>query len=647
MRNTGALLGGLLAGALLGATAAAAQTVTDNFNRTGIGANWTVVNGSWKIDANKLYQNSSPSPYYGLIILNTALSSSDVDAQASFEVTDLVGGNNRGMVVRYQDSKNFYYGQWSRDGSIFRIIKVVNGVWTTLGQAPGYWGANWSYHPIRMVAQGSTLKLYVDGTLRITVTDSTFATGKVGMYTSVYYSHIDDFTVSTLTADTTLPTVSLTAPAGGATVSGTAVTVSASATDNIGVVGVQFKLDGTNLGAEDTTAPYSIAWNTTTATNGSHTLTAVVRDAAGNMATASAVSVTVSNTSAIPTGAYLGEYWNLSTPVTAPSMPTTAATMTRTDAAVNFDWGTGTPMTGINTDGFVVRWQGNWSFTTAGTYQFSVTADDGVRLYLDGTLLISQWKDQPPTTYTATTAVSSGTHLIKVEYYENASGAVARASWALAADTAAPTISLTAPTGGATVSGTAVTVSATASDNVGVAGVQFKLDGANLGVEDTIAPYSIAWNTTTATNASHSLTAVARDAAGNSATSAAVSVTVSNVPADTTSPTVALTAPAAGAQVGPVPVTVNATASDNVGVVGVQFKLDGANLGTEDLSAPYATIWDPTATTSGSHNLTAVARDAAGNQTTSAAVAVTVDHTAPSITITDPLDGATIVAPTP
>src|SRR5207247_8522580 len=91
--------------------------------------------------------------------------------------------------------------------------------------------------------------------------------------------------------DTTPPAVSITAPTAGATVSGT-VTVTASASDNVGVVGVQFKLDGANLGAEVTSAPYSVSWNTTSANNGTHALTAVARDAAGNTATAS-VSVTV------------------------------------------------------------------------------------------------------------------------------------------------------------------------------------------------------------------------------------------------------------------------------------------------------------------------------------------------------------------
>ncbi len=99
---------------------------------------------------------------------------------------------------------------------------------------------------------------------------------------------------ATVTADTQPPTVSITAPANGATVATTA-TVSANASDNGTVAGVQFKLDGSSLSAEDTTSPYSISWDTTNATNGPHTLTAVARDLAGNVTTSAAVSVTVTN----------------------------------------------------------------------------------------------------------------------------------------------------------------------------------------------------------------------------------------------------------------------------------------------------------------------------------------------------------------
>ena len=103
-----------------------------------------------------------------------------------------------------------------------------------------------------------------------------------------------------LSGDTTPPTVSVTAPASG-NVSGT-INVTANATDNDAVAGVQFKLDGANLGAEDTSAPYSIAWDTTTAPNGPHTLTAVARDLSGNAATSAPVQVTVANTGAATGG---------------------------------------------------------------------------------------------------------------------------------------------------------------------------------------------------------------------------------------------------------------------------------------------------------------------------------------------------------
>jgi hypothetical protein len=114
-----------------------------------------------------------------------------------------------------------------------------------------------------------------------------------------------------------------------------------------------------------------------------------------------------------------------------------------------------------------------------------------------------------------------------------------------------------------------------------------------------------------------------RDAAGNLATSGDSTFRTALAP-DTTAPTVSLSAPAAGATVSGVSTVVSATASDNVGVVGVQFKLDGENLGTEDLASPYSINWDTTQVADGSHVLSAVARDAAGNTRTSTTRTVTV-----------------------
>src|SRR5207237_1250031 len=141
-------------------------------------------------------------------------------------------------------------------------------------------------------------------------------------------------------------------------------------------------------------------------------------------------------------------------------------------------------------------------------------------------------------------------------------------------------------------------------------------------------------------NGPHPLTAVARDAAGNKTTSPAVTITVFN---DTVAPTVALTAPVAATTVSGT-VAVSATATDNVGVTGVQFKLDGVNLGAELATAPYSISWNTAAATNGPHTLTAVARDAAGNSATSPAISVTVsgDTTPPTVALTAPLAGATV-----
>ncbi|MES3030915.1 MAG: polysaccharide lyase family 7 protein [Patescibacteria group bacterium] len=100
-------------------------------------------------------------------------------------------------------------------------------------------------------------------------------------------------------------------------------------------------------------------------------------------------------------------------------------------------------------------------------------------------------------------------------------------------DAVFPLVALTAPTPNSTVSGT-TTITANASDNVGVAGVQFTLDNVVLGAEDTIAPYSYAWNTRASSNSIHALRAIARDTAGNVTTSLVVNVTVANAGLDPT-----------------------------------------------------------------------------------------------------------------
>jgi hypothetical protein len=119
-------------------------------------------------------------------------------------------------------------------------------------------------------------------------------------------------------ADTTPPTASISSPTNGATVSGS-TTISANASDNVSVAGVTFKLDGNDITSEDVSSPYSISWDTTQTSNGSHTLTATARDTSNNTTTSSSVSVTVSNVIAPPPPPPPGTYpWsNIIDPVRA------------------------------------------------------------------------------------------------------------------------------------------------------------------------------------------------------------------------------------------------------------------------------------------------------------------------------------------
>ena len=209
---------------------------------------------------------------------------------------------------------------------------------------------------------------------------------------------------------------------------------------------------------------------------------------------------------------------------------------------------------------------------------------------------------------------------------------VAGASGGTGTDTTPPTVAITSPNNGTTVSGMA-TVTATATDpagtssgdTVGVKSVQFRADGANTGPAVTTAPYKYALDTTTLSNGTHMLTAVATDGAGNTATSTGVSVTVSNGSGGGGTPTVSITSPGNGASVsGTVSITANATGS--VGISSVQFLIDGSNAGSADTTSPYSYSWNTTGVANGSHTLTATAKDTAGYQGSSAAVSVTVTN---------------------
>lgn len=388
--------------------------------------------------------------------------------------------------------------------------------------------------------------------------------------------------------DTTAPTVSLTAPTNGSFVSGIAVAVNATASDNTGgsgVARVDYYLDGsTTPSGTDSTAPYSWAWNTTSTTNGSHTVSAKAIDNAGNTSTAATVTVTVDN--AAPTVSITAPVAN------AKLKGTTSITATASD---------NTGGSGMSKVEFLVN---------------------GVIKCTDTTFPYScSWN---------TTTTTDGIHSLTAKAYDNKNNLATSTAVLVTVDNTAPTLLITAPTNGATVSGSAVNITATATDvTLSVTKVEFAIDS-SLYCTDTTSTYACSWNSTLYSDGSHTITTTAYDTTGNTA-SVSITVTVSN---DTTAPMVSITAPSSGSYLsGTTPIT--ATASDSVGVTKVEFYSGTIKLG-EDLNSPYSYSWNTATTTNGSKNLTAKAYDAAGHVGTSVAVSVTVDNSAPTVSITAP-----------
>ena len=115
-------------------------------------------------------------------------------------------------------------------------------------------------------------------------------------------------------------------------------------------------------------------------------------------------------------------YWNNTTLSGEPAL-------TREETNLDYDWGDGSPDARIRADGFSARWN-RYFQVTPGSYRFTATSDDGVRVWVDGALIINQWNDHPPRTFTADRYLDASHHLVTVEFYENGGGAVVRFSLA-------------------------------------------------------------------------------------------------------------------------------------------------------------------------------------------------------------------------
>ncbi|WNG35304.1 S8 family serine peptidase [Archangium violaceum] len=474
--------------------------------------------------------------------------------------------------------------------------------------------------------------------------------------------------------DAVRPRVSLTAPAGGVTLSGN-VTLTATASDDVGITRVDFYVDGRTIGS-DATAPYSLVWDSREHNNGSATFTVRAFDNGCNSA-ASSVEVTLDNPGIASHDPELG----------APRCSTLSSQCDSMELLAGRGLTFGPEQHTPNTLGGSC---GDGEEGVYGVYQFDPSLERLKVSRADGTpfapgkevkLEASFWASLEPSNeqldlfYAADASAPSWTYLTTLSPfasgYQTLSVTYLLPSGSLQAvrgvyrtygmpmpcspgglddhddlvfpvgtdvDNTPPSASLTAPAAGTTLKGT-VTLSASASDNFGVARVDF-YDGSSLLGSDSSPPFTVAWNTRTVPNGAHSLSVIAFDAVGLSSSAAsAVNVTVDN---DWSAPSVSLTAPAAGAVLKG-NVTLSASASDNVGVSKVEF-YDGSSLLGSDSSSPYSFTWNSRNSANGPHSLTARALDAAGNSTTSAAVTVTTDNdfTPPTVSLTAPFEGDTL-----
>lgn len=371
------------------------------------------------------------------------------------------------------------------------------------------------------------------------------------------------------------------------------------AIDDRGVTEVSLYADGALIGT-NASAPYNFNWDTSSLVVGSqHTLMAVARDEAGNTR-------------------------NISTTVTL------SADFDATPPVVSF----AQPQA-----------NGQINISPSELVQVSATDNKGVvsvTLFADGYFISTD--TTAPYTFTLDTSsyVIGSQHTLIASVGDQANNWVSTSitvTARTAPDTAPPVVSFVQPQQGGMVNiSSSEPVNVSASDNVGIATVSLYADGTLSGTK-TSAPYAFTLNTSGfAAGSQHTLTATARDQAGNS-TSVSIAVTVNSLP-DTTPPSVSFAQPRANGSVGQSShEQIQVNAQDNVAVASVRLFADGTLLGSDN-GTPYVFSWNCTAFAVGSrHTLRAVAVDQAGNST-SVSITVTVrDTNAPQVSFTAPRNG--------
>lgn len=132
----------------------------------------------------------------------------------------------------------------------------------------------------------------------------------------------------------------------------------------------------------------------------------------------------------VPTGTWVAEYWNNRSLSNNPNVVIN-------EASPNHDWGTGAPVNGVGADNFSARWSSQQNFN-AGNYRITVTADDGVRVYVNGSRIIDEWHGAPTiATYARDVTLFTGLNTFVIEYYEEVG--IARLNFSIAPVSVQPT----------------------------------------------------------------------------------------------------------------------------------------------------------------------------------------------------------------
>ncbi|WP_164821253.1 Ig-like domain-containing protein [Paenibacillus koleovorans] len=467
-------------------------------------------------------------------------------------------------------------------------------IYTTSFQLAAVASDNVGVAGVRFYADGSPLAAEDTSIpFNLTVTSGMLSAGAHALTAVVRDTSNNTYTTPAVniifSPDSTAPTVSVTSPTASSTNSGY-ITLTATASDNYGVGSVQFKLDGNPIGAPITSAPYTMSYNTMGVLDGSHTFTATAVDYAANATTSSGVGVTISNNSGgsgTITYQYGVDNYTLTKDVGITSQGSGNTVAAKTGADINiynqtqqaspynmfsiirFDGITIPLNTKVDSATLTVRMSSNvnptniegrylntyWNYDSSqltwnkrdvtDSWNTPGAAGDGTD-FITGksftTTLTTGWQNKTitldPDVVQSWLTDPSSNHGVKINSMTQATTVKLNGSENTTeayrpklsityspSDTTAPTVSVTSPTGGATLTGV-TNLTANASDNVGVVGVQFYFNGNAAGAEDTVAPYDVSYDTSALTPGSYTVTAVARDAAGNTTTSSGVNVTV-------------------------------------------------------------------------------------------------------------------------